>query len=391
MPPLKLQPQQQQTSKLPRQCLFVIFVTVALGAAYMHASSLVDGKKTQMCKFSVPRSNHVVFVMSAVSAAVATQKERLLRVKKTADAPSGDIAVIIPWFQTVPFLRPLANLALTYHQLRSENVPVFVAEVALDDQPFKFLDYENAMHFRTNSILWHKENLFREAVKRLPPQYTKVVMVDKDVTFDNPHWLEETSKLLDEVDVVQPFMTVCRRNIAFKCVQKTPGFVYMVNNGCDPEETARTGRTTCGLPGYAMAFHRDFVEQVGIMEENIIGGGDKAFMDAALGIPLDIIARRRKLFLESTSVPYEEYRLKVQQYFNRKIRLGYLPNVTALHFYHGPESDRQYSTRTKPLSSGEFSTKDLYKNADGMWELKDPEKWRDVFQQFFENRNEDAA
>jgi hypothetical protein len=310
--------------------------------------------------------------------------------QQLSSCSAGDTAVIIPWFQSTSFLRPLSNLYLTYHTLKAQKIPVYIAEIALDDKPFLFMDIPDAMHFRTNANVWHKENVFREAVKRLPPQFTKVVMLDKDVTFTNPTWLNQTSLLLDSNEVVQPYSTMCLRTVDFQeCSELTESLANAMYNNCSGLGRPKTG--ICGSTGYVMAFHRDLVENLGIMEASVIGGGDYFFLAACLNISIKHIAPVRRSYLDAAHVPYELFKSQLHQYYKNGVRLAWVPDMPAFHNFHGPRQDRQYNERWNMITHSNFSLNELYKNEDGMWAMREPAKWYHIFQTFFEDRNEDAV
>jgi hypothetical protein len=306
------------------------------------------------------------------------------------DENPGDIAVIIPWFQVVPFLRPLSNFYMAYHQLENAHIPVFIAELALDDKPFIFSHLPRVMQFRTNAALWHKESLLQQAVKHLPRQFTKVAFLDKDVMIDDPLWLQKTSKLLDSVDIAHPFETVCLRGLNMGCMRKQSCFVHMMNKGCNVTDNLMNDRP-CGTQGFVLAVHRALVDTVGLFDTCVIGGGDTFFLYSCLNMPLETLPAMQRTYVDALSMPYEDYRQRLHHFYGRPIRMGFLPNVTVMHGYHGSISDKQYHPRKTILFASNFSLTDLYKNEDGMWAMHQPNKWRGAFTRYFRNRNEDAT
>ena len=91
----------------------------------------------------------------------------------------------------------------------------------------------------------------------------KLVFVDADVAFSNSMWLENTSKDLDEFEVVQPFQKIwysCEKNDSgdkrhFKAGFKTGFACALKLNG---KATHRTSVT-----GYALAMTRAFFDRIG--------------------------------------------------------------------------------------------------------------------------------
>ena len=66
------------------------------------------------------------------------------------------------------------------------------------------------LRIRSEHVLWQKERLINVALGHLPKHVKKVAWLDCDILFSNPNWLIETSELLDNYPIVQPFQTANR-------------------------------------------------------------------------------------------------------------------------------------------------------------------------------------
>jgi hypothetical protein len=299
----------------------------------------------------------------------------------------GDTAIIIPWFQPADFVRPLANILTLLHLLNKLRLPYFIAELVELGRKPQFRPAPNVFIYKSNAaFLWHKENLVVQAVKRLPARFTKVVWLDKDVSFDVDDWLLRTSEMLNEMDFVQPFETVCLRRPDFQgCLPLSynRSTVATVEAGCVMPIVP------CGHPGLAMASHRRIIERLGLLEYMVVGSGDQLLMNALHDVTVPISPDNITQLISRLHVPYTTYRQDLLHFFGRKARLGYLANVTAMHAYHGRRIDKQHAARILMLLNSTFSGDELYRNTDGMWMLRNPAFWKPLFQKYFVERHED--
>src|SRR5205814_5659479 len=85
-----------------------------------------------------------------------------------------------------------------------------VIECAFDGDPYVFAPSSKVVHVRSGSVLWQKERLLNVLIQRLPDRCTKVAWVDADILFTNREWAAQTSALLDEYPLVQPYTDVVR-------------------------------------------------------------------------------------------------------------------------------------------------------------------------------------
>src|SRR6185295_15513837 len=69
-------------------------------------------------------------------------------------------------------------------------------------------DAEILIQIQGRDVIWQKERLLNVAVQALPAACTKVAILDCDVLFVRPDWVEALCQLLDQAAIVQPFSTV---------------------------------------------------------------------------------------------------------------------------------------------------------------------------------------
>ena len=90
-----------------------------------------------------------------------------------------------------------------------ENVELYVVEMIYPNQKFIITDKKNKNHLqlKTDTPIWHKENMINLGVKYLLPKSWKAfAWIDADIEFENPSWALDTLKILNgSKDIVQIF------------------------------------------------------------------------------------------------------------------------------------------------------------------------------------------
>lgn len=122
-----------------------------------------------------------------------------------ATPATQDMAVLIVFFNPNPYHRLVQNVLTVKHLMESAGIPYFIAEMAFDDKPFLFNKAANIFQFRSDSYMFYKENLITSAEPLIPPQFTKLCLMDADILFDTPNWYSTISNTLNRVVVTQPF------------------------------------------------------------------------------------------------------------------------------------------------------------------------------------------
>lgn len=86
-----------------------------------------------------------------------------------------------------------------------EGVVLYVVECAFGTRPFEYTreGVPGHIQLRTDSEVWHKENLFNVALRCLSPSYQYVAIMDGDVSFQSPTWASDTIEELQHHPVVQ--------------------------------------------------------------------------------------------------------------------------------------------------------------------------------------------
>ncbi len=264
------------------------------------------------------------------------------------------------------------------------SVRLFAVELAYGDQKFIVTDKNNKNHLqiRTNTPLWHKENMINIAVKKLlPASWKAFAWIDADVEFDSCTWATDTLKVLNgSRDVVQLFSHCVDMDKQLDTMNIFTSFGYSYSKG--------KKYTTKGLnywhPGFAWAITRKAYEKIGkIYDEGVLGSGDSI-------MALAFIGHADKMNRGDYHKGYNESMIEFQKKC-KGLRLGYVPGVIR-HYYHGSKINRKYTERWMLLIEHQYSPQDhLSFDTNGILVPTNsmPEKFIEDIYKYFEERKED--
>lgn len=280
-----------------------------------------------------------------------------------------DTAVCLCYFSAVGYNRPRANFIKVKSMLDNAKIPTFTAECIIGDTPQLISD--PTLLVRANSALFYKEQLFNMLELRIPQQYKKLIFMDSDIIFSEPDWIDQISEALKTYAVVQPFSKVIFTDGNFKQIDTE-------RSSCI-KRFRETGLID-GHPGFCWAISRShFIRMGKFFDKGIIGSGDSLFANSLMKI----------------QVPFT-YNFIYADYLQWRFRVSGLPvsatylGMTIYHLYHGNTIERQYSSRHKipELHAIKTWNEAVYRNNDGMYELKDISV-NNIFKNYFLSRRED--
>ncbi|MET1410914.1 hypothetical protein ABVF61_01535 [Roseibium sp. HPY-6] len=194
---------------------------------------------------------------------------------------SHDTAVVTCVFSAAPGSARAKNLEAFLDALDRQAVPVFVAELAYDDMPFLLPKSACVLQLRTEYHSWHKERLLNLAVQSLDRAYEKIVWADCDIIFERPDWLVETSRLLDEVAVMQPFDMAVR--VAEEGQVQTDPEMSFAASFVSGRSDLNGGMSAHGHTGFAWAARRSLFEGPGLLDICLSGTGDHLMAHGFVG------------------------------------------------------------------------------------------------------------
>jgi hypothetical protein len=235
--------------------------------------------------------------------------------------------------------------------LELANIPVFIGEVAYNDNPFVLQSSPRTYQYRTNSIMFYKENIMAQIASQLPETFTKLILLDADILFVDPDWYTKVSHALDTRVVVQPFFRAFQLDITFHVGSTKHSRLSDGDNNHD---------------GYAWAFQRSWLHNHPLFEYSLIGGGDTSIYNMAIK-------------------------------HRNSAAIGYV-NLDILHLPHGTLRNRQYESRhdkiTTILARNKLSSlaDAVVRTSSGIFEWKEQYRiaMNDVLLTYFKSRDDDG-
>ena len=302
-----------------------------------------------------------------------------------------DICVALAFYSPVGWRTPIMHFLNVRKGLSSSQIPTFCIELV---QPGVKAVTRTTKHLcethiiESESVLFHKENLFNILEQRIPEQFKKIIFLDADISMSQLDWVDRTSDVLDRVSCCQPFdfaewfdKSGNRIQNGSACGKFSAGFAIAKN------EAPRVDRYH---PGFSWAWNREAFRRVGgFYDRHPVGGGDVAtafsLWPADKDMPISRWLTNDAAFAGTET--FTAYRKKV---FESATSVGYVADNTARHSYHGSARDRRYNDRAvfiPAMINGEYPMTNRF--SDGLLE------WDDIASnermiEFFRGRNEDA-
>jgi hypothetical protein len=241
----------------------------------------------------------------------------------------------------------LLNEFVNRFENEEENVNLFVVEMVYGNQRFYVTKKNNPNHLqiRTQTPLWHKENMVNLAVRYLlPKNYKAFAWIDADVEFESSTWALDTLKILNGCkDVVQIFSHCVDMAKDESSLNIFNSFGYSFSKN----KKYITKHMDFWHPGYAWAITRRAYESIGgIFDKGVLGSGDKIFA-------LSLINKSEKMNHDNYHEDYNNSMIEYQKKA-KMLRLGYVPGVIR-HYFHGSKKNRQYVERWQILMNHRFS------------------------------------
>jgi hypothetical protein len=228
-----------------------------------------------------------------------------------------------------------------------QHVRLFIVEMIYENQKFIITDKKNKNHLqlKTDTPIWHKENMINLGVKYLlPKNYKAFAWIDADIEFESNTWALDTLKILNGCkDVIQLFSHCVDMSKIKTNLNLFNGFGYSF---CKQKPFISKG-LDYWHPGYAWAITRKAYEKIGsLYDKGVLGSGDNI-------MALSFINKVEYMTHENYSDEYNDSMFEFQKKAN-KLRLGYTPGVIRHHF-HGSKLNRKYTERWKILMENQYS------------------------------------
>jgi len=284
-----------------------------------------------------------------------------------------DMLVVMCFFNPSKSIRLVQNFLYVKELLTRAKIPLVIVELAYNNDSFITQSNENIIHVRSNSVMFHKENLIDIGISRCKKKYNKYCMLDSDIIFSDLNWYENISIELDKTDIVQPFEKAFWMDIDMTTIIQSKYSVAY--NGKKKLEKLEH-------PGFVWAFTKQWYENIGLPDFCISGGGDQIIANVAFTIHL-----KGKKTNYINSKEFDKYIKRAEINFISNYIKG---NV--FHLFHGNLNNRQYTSRHELIKNEGYSDDCLQKNEDGVYEWIPSvlDKMNKLFLTYFMNRGDDA-
>jgi hypothetical protein len=291
------------------------------------------------------------------------------------------------------------------HFRRRLQAPLLTVELA---PPGRFeLSAEDAtrlVQVEGTDVMWQKERLINLGLDHLPPECTELAWVDCDVIFASESWVEDTLRALRNHCLVQCFTRMChlpeearvsaplgeqtcftRPSLAARLRQGDD--VFARGGGASFPSGFQQGDQWGHAAGVAWSMRRDLLAKVGLYDAMIVGGGDGALVQAALGEP----DRATPVFRYSSAHAEHYARWAAEFGAIAKDGIGVVDG-DIYHLWHGNLRDRRYHLRHGILRKYDFDPHvdiALAESGCWRWSSEKPALHRAVAE-FFVKRREDG-
>ena len=228
-----------------------------------------------------------------------------------------------------------------------ENINLYVVEMIYPKQKYIITNSKNKNHLQVKSDtpIWHKENMINLGVKYLlPKNYKAFAWIDSDIEFDSSTWAIDTLKTLNGCkDIVQLFSHAVDMDREKNTLNIFNGFGYSFSK----QKVYTTKGKDYWHPGFAWAITRKAYEKIGgVYEKGILGSGDNI-------MALSLI----NCVQNTLNVDYhDDYKNSIIEFQKKakNLRLGYIPGIVR-HYYHGSKQNRKYTERWQILINHKYS------------------------------------
>lgn len=272
----------------------------------------------------------------------------------------------------------------------TEGLLLYIVEVAFGERPFEVTQPDNPRHLqlRTNTVLWHKENMINQMVERLPRGWKYVAWIDADVHFFSKNIAFETIHQLQHHAVVQMFQSVVNMGPDGQIISTHNGFCYEYaqNNYIVPQDFKKY---KVWHPGFAWACTRKaWNDMGGLIDFAILGAADHHMALALVG---NVHLSRPNNISESYKRKLLEWQTRVMRPGNINGNIGYVKG-TIRHGWHGRFKDRKYQERWTIIVGCKYDPDtDIKRDWQGLYTFDEPKpRMRDMLRKYFLERNEDT-
>lgn len=303
---------------------------------------------------------------------------------KPADRYHGtsDLGVVSCYFNPCGFESRYRNIQLFEQRFLRSGIDLVIIECAAGDAEFQLKPASHVVRLRARDCLFQKERLLNLAVAHLPRHLKKVAWLDCDILFEREDWAIETSRLLDDVPVVQPFyyaFQLERERLHFGDFDDLQGKSrsFAATHRAFPSLSRLSGLEAHGHTGFAWAARRSLLDNLGLYDAGVPCGADDLM---AHGFRGDFRSPCLEwVFRVRTSFPQHFKKWAESAWDIVRGQLGFVPGAI-FHLWHGEPANRGTFDRSRALVEHDFDPlTDLRLEGNGLWRWSganpELEKW----------------
>lgn len=314
---------------------------------------------------------------------------------------------ITSYFNPAGFESRLQNYRVFRERL---DLPLLAVELIHGgDGELSEMDAEKLIRLRGGDVLWQKERLLNVALSALPDDCEFVAWLDCDIVFERREWAADVCRSLESNVVVHPLNEIfdvprgtrtfdrgevgARRATNSLVRNWVTGYINRQDiaeaftGGFGGRSRSTSSKKRIGTAGLGWAGRRDVLQEHGLYDAFVVGGGDGGFISAALGLT-DLEIQKKRIHPE-----HIDHYLRWAEPFERSVagRVGALEGGV-FHLWHGELENRRYWQRHHDFAQFEFDPHlDITLAPQGCWRWSSakPDMHRFV-RGFFEGRREDG-
>lgn len=324
-----------------------------------------------------------------------------------AYVPASDVALLTSYFNPGGYRTKYENYIRFRKPIETAGAFLMTVELAFGMEPLSLQGSENCpvLQVRAKDVMWQKERLLNIGLANLPTQFTKVVWLDCDLLFCDMLWLKNTSALLDEIPVVQPFEWIIRLARGAEHHDGKPevsaatnvwwqhglsrGFGAVFNE--HPRAHLEGDFAKHGHSGYAWAARRSALSKSPqLYDACIAGSGDHMIAHAAVGDWESPCVMRCLGATAKQLSHFQRWAIQFSKYIVNGV--GFTPGIV-LHLWHGDLENRRYIERHKEMRQFDFDPyTDICLSDLGVWRWNSNKpQLHQWLIQYFQGRREDGT
>lgn len=285
----------------------------------------------------------------------------------TAYRQVDDLCIVTSYFNPMGYQSRYRNYIEFERSILDSGLTLITAECAFGETPFELPASSHIIKFRSNDVIWLKERLLNLAIAKLPASFKKVAWVDCDVLFENKNWAVETSRLLEDYPIVQPFYYAFElppNQREYKGIgDKSRSFAAI--HSAFPSISRVGDFKAHGHTGFAWAARRDVLEILKLYDAAIAGSSDHLMAHAFCGDFASKCLQRTMLDCDGYLKHFKQWAKSAWTVVGG--RLGFVLGGL-FHLWHGQKRNRRYSERNYDLSRLDFDpVLDLLVERNGLW------------------------